>query len=593
MKDIRNIIANYRKTFRILWKVDAASVLFLLISVTITGIIPTLSTVIMQHIMNLITSPQREIQTLALYIGLYIGCDAILEILNLCTTYVTSIYEKKITLDLDAKILNKVKSLDLKHFEDSESYNKIQRAQAENGGRMFNYFLSATSVIQYVTMLIGAGVILLSWNAWSILLVSVAAFVNTAFMLKINKYQFEVLRKRTGEEREKWYYQYILTNDIAFKEIKIYGLHDFFLSKYKKIAQAFLKQDQKIAKRTAGIGSIRVVLEQMADVVILGSIFWDAFRKVLKVGDTIAYIRSVANIKSNMNGLLMQSVGIYKDTLYINQLFEFLELPVQAKQENLHHIDRIWTIQICNLSYRYKNAEHKALKNVNLNLNLSEHITLVGKNGSGKSTLVKILAGFYDDYEGDIYVNGMNLRDIDLDSLRKKIGLLFQDYNKYEMSVRENVCVGNLELLKEDDRIREALQRSDAPEKLCGDLDQQLGYWFKSGCQLSGGEWLKVGISRVLLKDADFYMLDEPNAALDPIGEAKVMEGMKKIVEGKLSIFITHRIHHVEKLPGKIVVLDQGEIVDIGLHKDLLSRCSVYREMFEKSAYEEKGGSNV
>ena len=230
---------------------------------------------------------------------------------------------------------------------------------------------------------------------------------------------------------------------------------------------------------------------------------------------------------------------------------------------------------------------------MNLNLNLSEHITLVGKNGSGKSTLVKILAGFYDDYEGDIYVNGMNLRDIDLDSLRKKIGLLFQDYNKYEMSVRENVCVGNLELLKEDDRIREALQRSDAPEKLCGDLDQQLGYWFKSGCQLSGGEWLKVGISRVLLKDADFYMLDEPNAALDPIGEAKVMEGMKKIVEGKLSIFITHRIHHVEKLPGKIVVLDQGEIVDIGLHKDLLSRCSVYREMFEKSAYEEKGGSNV
>lgn len=593
MKDIRNIIVNYKKTFGILWEVDGKSALFLLTSFLITGIIPTLSTVIMQYIMNLITSPQREIQKLVLYIGLYIGLDAILEILNLCTTYVSNIYEKKITLDLDTKILNKVKTLDLKHFEDSESYNKIQRAQAENGGRMFNYFLSITSVIKYLAMLIGAGIILLSWNVWSILLVSTAAVVNTAFMLKINKYQFEVLRKRTGEEREKWYYQYILTNDIAFKEIKIYRLHDFFISKFKKIAQAFLKQDQKIAKKTAFIGSIRVVLEQMANVVILGSIFWDTFRGTLQVGDMIAYIRSIANIKSNMNGLLMQSVGIYKDTLYMNQLFEFLELPVKVKHENLRQINGIQTIQICNLSYRYKNAEVYALKNINFRLNHSEHITLVGKNGSGKSTLVKILAGFYDDYEGNIYINGINLHDVDLDSLRKEIGFLFQDYNKYEMSVRENVSVGNLELLEKDELIKEALQRSDAPKKLCKNLDQQLGYWFKSGCQLSGGEWLKVGISRVLLKDADFYILDEPNAALDPIGEAIVMEGMKKIVADKLSIFITHRINHVEKLPGKIAVLDQGEIIDIGCHKELLSRCSVYREMFEKSSYEEKGGNNV
>lgn len=459
----------------------------------------------------------------------------------------------------------------------------LQRAQTQSGTQVFSFFLHITEVIKYMVMVVGSVIILLSWNVWSIILVSSTALVSAILLLKVNKYQYEVLRQRTGKARERWYYQYILTNDITFKEIKLYGLHNYFENKFKNISERFIVQDKKIARKNLNIGMIRVILEQIGDGFILGKIFWDTFYGKILLGDTIAYIRSISNIKSNMNGLFMQTVSINKESLYINQLFEFLDKPAKGENIGKIKIKTIKSIEIKKLNYKYKNMNDYALKNINLNITNKDNYIIVGRNGSGKSTLVKILAGFYDDYEGTILINGINLKEIEKGCYREKIAILFQDYNKYELSVRENVCVGNLNEKDNGSKIVEALEYSNASPDLCENLDEQLGYWFNNGRQLSGGEWLRIGISRVFLRKAELYMLDEPNAALDSISEEQILSSLNKLIMHKMSIIITHRIGSIQRLFGKIIVFDHGKIIDQGDHNELLSRCKIYEELYKKS----------
>lgn len=584
MREGKNIFLNYYKVIQLLWKVSWKDIILIIGLTIITGVIPTFSTLIMQRIVNLIQSPKKQIQSLALLVSFYIMCDLISSLIGNLLNYISVIFQQKLTLEIDMKILQKVETLGLQDFEYSESYNKLQRAQAQGGVQVFSYFSYITSIVKYVVMVLGSALILLAWNKWSIVLVSITAFINAILLLRINKYQYEILRKRTGESREKWYYQYILTNDIAYKEIKIYGLHKYFINKFKMLANKFLFQDKDIAKKNVNIGTVRVILEQIGDAIILGNIFRDTFFGKILIGDTIAYIRSVSNIKSNINGLFMQTVSIFKESLYISQLFEFLEMPTRG-DNNLEKkkIDAIGLINIYDLSYKYKNTDHYVLKNINMTINNRDNLVIVGKNGSGKSTLVKILAGFYDDYEGEIFINGVNLREIDKETYRDKIGILFQDYNRYELNVRENVCVGNLDSLYDDDKIKTALNYASAPSKLCENLDKQLGFWFNNGYQLSGGEWLRIGISRVFLRSAELYILDEPNAALDPIGEESIMDSFRNLVSNKIGIIITHRIGNIERLPGEIIVMDEGEIIDKGNHNELLGRCAIYEEMYTKS----------
>lgn len=584
MKASKAICDNYKKIIRMLWSVGKGSIIFIWISTVIAGLIPTISTILMQDIINLIQSSEKDIKYLIVLFISYILCDIVLSIIGIRSNYVSMIFQQKLSLEIDTMILNKINTLGIQDFEISESYNKLQRAKAQSGIQVFNYFSHITTIIRSAVMVIGSIFILLSWNIWSIAVVSVIASVNMILLLKLNKYQYEVLRKRTGEEREKWYYQYILTNDIAFKEIKTYGLHRFFKDKYIRIAEKFISQDKQISKTNAHIGELKTLLEQIGNTFILGKIFLDTFYGKILIGNTIAYIRCVSSIKTNINSLFMETVSIYKESLYMSQLFEFLDMQSSEHTSNSKEvITSIRDINILNLSYKYKNSAHYVLKNISMTIKGNEKLNIVGKNGSGKSTLVKVIAGFYDDYEGDIFINGVNFHDINKEFYRKKIGILFQDYNKYELNIRENVGVGNLDSLHEDEQIIQALKNASAPEKLSANLNNQIGCWFHDGFQLSGGEWLRIGISRIFLRDADLYILDEPNAALDPIGELSILQSIKKLLSHKMSITITHHINNIEKMPGNIIVMNEGTIIDSGSHRELLDQCPLYEELYRKS----------
>ena len=582
-EEIKKIVKNYKKIVPFLFQLGKGKAIFIWVSVAITAVIPTISTILMQYMINYIQMENQEFKAILALFILYILCDIFLSVIAIWSNYVSMILQQRLNVEIEIKIIEKIKKLGLQDFETSESYNKLQRAKAQTGTQVFNYFSHITGIVKAVVLVLGAVYILLSWSVWPIIVVSTISVINMVLLLKLNRYQYEVLRKRTGEEREKWYYQYVLTNDIAFKEIKTYGLHLFFENKFLKIAQKFLQQDKEIAKKNAYIGEIKTFLEQSTNIIVLGKIFWDTYCRKMLIGSTIAYIKAITNIKSNVNNLFMEIASIYKESLYISQLFEFLEMETAEKNSGKQKIGTIEEVKICHLNYKYKNSTSYVLKDINMEIRRGEKLVIVGKNGSGKSTLVKIIAGFYEDYEGDIFINGINFHEIDKESYRKCLGILFQDYNKYELTVKENIGVGSLEKINEKEDIIDALKKANAPRELIKNIDQQIGCWFKNGRQLSGGEWLRVAIGRSFFRNAELYILDEPNAALDPIGESNIVSSIQKVLESKSCIVITHHLNNIERITGEVLVMDGGHILDKGMHKELMESCELYKEMYQKS----------
>ena len=361
----------------------------------------------------------------------------------------------------------------------------------------------------------------------------------------------------------------------------MYKLFDYFIKQFKIIYNKFFDQDRKNYKSMSISDGVITLIDDLC----LGGIFvlsiLDAKYGRIMIGDAIAYITSISNIKSSIELFSGKFVEVVQQTLYISQIFEFIDMKVDSNNDNDKKItiNKINSIKIENLSYKYENSNHYVLKNINLTLLDGDIVSLVGKNGSGKSTLVKIIAGFYDDYEGNIFVNDINLRLIDIESYQKVIGIFFQDYSKYELSLRENVAIGNLEDINSDKKIKKALSLTGMDKVFS--LETQLGYWFENGTQLSGGQWIKIALSRTFMRNSDFYILDEPNASLDGISEKEILENYKLLVGKKIGLIVTHRLSSARFLSNKIVLLDKGEIISIGNHDELLEKSTVYKGMYD------------
>lgn len=580
---LKTIAKIYFRISKLLFKIDKKFIIFIFISSLILGIVPSISLVITQTMFNALQGETSSIQYIGILLGLYILIDIIVTQLEIIKNYYTSIFQMKLSLNLNIKVLNKTEKLNLQDFEDTDSYNKIQRAQGQSNSEIFKYFLGFINIIQLFITLVTSSIILLLWKWWIVLLIVAISSVNSYYMSKYSKEQYQIIRARTEKERQKWYYQYLLINDLAFKEIKMYGLTKYFIKKFEDLGLQFMGQDKTIIKKIAKVQIIIGFVEQIIVAFIFCFIVISAFAKSILIGDLVTYIRCVSAIKSNLNNLLSGLVDIIKNSLYISQLFEFLDIEIKEESKDKVDLETIEKIEIINLSYKYLKSNNYVLKNINLTINKGDLIAIVGRNGSGKSTLIKILSGFYDDYEGDIYINDINIKNIKKQELRKNIGILFQDFTKFELSLRENVGLGNIEYINNNPKIKEALAVGNIYNKFGDNLDTQLGFWFENGVQLSGGEWIRVGISRASIRTGSMYILDEPNAALDSIAENQIFESLKELTKNKIGLIITHRISSIKVFSRKIIVLENGVISGIGCHEELLGRCEIYKALYDSS----------
>lgn len=435
-------------------------------------------------------------------------------------------------------------------------------------------------VIQFLISLVIYTSIIFNWKPILIPVIYIFPLISVATSSFFDKKQFVVNKERADKVRKKWYYKFLLTNDIAYKEIKIFNVGNYFRKKYKELSLSFFDVDKKILKERTIILSIFYFLDQIISCIILGYIILQTFMGNLLIGNMNTYIRGMSKISSNLQNVLLQLNAIYQNSLYIEQYFEYIDLDTSDSKNNKDiKLDIIPYIKINNLSYQYGNHPKLVLKNISLKIWKGNLVAFIGKNGSGKSTLMKILSTLYKDYEGDIYFGQYNIRDIDEKYLQRKIGVLFQDFIKYNLSIRENVSLGQISNLNDDTYIINTLRKAGI--KMDADnLDQQLGFWFDSGIQISGGEWLKIALSRAFIREAEIYLLDEPNAALDPISERNIFKSFKDLCKNKIGIIISHRISSIKNVVDKIVVFENGTIESIGTHDELLQISKVYKELY-------------
>lgn len=573
-----NLIYKYNKFYIII------SILFSIFK----GILPIISILLLQKIINLIQLKNITKQDFLFVIFSYIFLEIVGSIATEFYNLYSSKFSKRFSKDIEIMILEKASKLTTKDFENSEIYDLINRAQSQNGNTIITYVDTWISVLEQTITIISSCILIFYYKYWILFLIVLFPFVRFYYLQKLGKQQYTISIQRTSDERKCWYINYLMLLGNSVKETIIYGLGTVFISKYKKLKETFILQDYKIIEKEFIINSLTVIISQIILGYVFVYIFLEGFYQHIYLGDVTTYTTCITMIKNGIESILLLMNVIYSRSLYLELLFKFFDIP-ESKNNDLSEnvtIDNIEHVELRNVSYRFSENSDYVLKNINITLRKNEIFALVGRNGSGKSTLIKIILGLYTDYEGEIFINGINFRNIDKNSYYKKVSCVFQDYTKYEASIKENVGYGDIDQIDNEDLITNLLLNAGIDINKFGKnkLNTVLGHWFGE-TQLSEGQWQKIATSRAMMKNSDFYILDEPDAALDAISEIDMIKNYKFLLKNKLGIIISHKIYHLNKLCDYIIVLKDGEISDIGTHKELINKKNIYYELFISQSF--------
>ncbi|MGO1042566.1 ABC transporter ATP-binding protein [Clostridioides difficile] len=581
MENKTNIFKNLIWVARQTISVDKKYIFILIISMIISGIIPPISLIMMQKILNELQL-KSSLRTLFLFIAIYVLIDLFQSIYNNILEY----YKTKFSLEFDLKfnesILKKASRLKLKSYENSEIYDMINRAQYESNGKLISYLEIFTGVLSKLLTMISYLIILLSFKPWIVICIIIIPVIKFLVSRKINIMSFNLIKSRTNDARKSWYMQYLLTYGDFYKELKTYNIFNYFIDRYKKYIKKFNKQDTNLAKKSTILMSIITVFELIIDGILFSYIIFNGFKGKILIGNVMTYMKTITQIKEQMISILQAFSGMNKESLFIDQLIKYFDLE-ETNDSGSIKINEIKNIKIENLYYKYREEQDYVLKNISLEIKENETVAVIGQNGSGKTTLIKILMGFYDDYEGEIYINGINMKEIDKKSILERIATLFQDFVKYEATFRENISYGNLGILKDDNKLYSIINKFGINELIRNsekDLDTQIGHWFDNGKQISLGQWQKVALSRAFAKNASLYILDEPNSALDAISEYNLSTSYSKLLENSMGIIVAHKFNNFIKDVDNIIILSDGVISGKGTHHDLINTNKIYQRLY-------------
>lgn len=551
------------------------------------GIIPMASVICMQQIINEVQSKNSFFESILKVIFFYI-C---LQIINNIFQQLYEKYKHKFSVDfskaINIQVMDKAIALSLKDYEDKETYNLISRAQNQSGTNLISYINSIFDITQQIISIIGMGYILFSYKWQIVLLIIIIPIIRTIATYIFDKKLYKIRIKRTSDNRQKWYINFLLTTGNAFKEIKIFGLGNYLISKYENLQNRIINEEMNIYNKNMLVDMLLDFLEW----VILGGIyiyiFYEGFIKIILIGDVTAYFECINNIKSSINGIFIEINNLVDQSMYINLFFEFLDIP-ESPHTGIKEIKLIEQIEFENVSYKYKNGNY-AIKNASFIITPRTTIALIGENGSGKTTLLKLILGLYDDYEGNIYINNINIREINITQYQRKIGIVFQDYMKYETTIRENITYGNLKQLKNDAEIIKLIRKVHLENKVNNTkgIDTVIGNWFGEQ-QFSIGEWQRIVIARALIKDADMYIFDEPDSSLDIFRQKEIVELIKQVTQNKIGLYVSHKISLANEIANIIMVLEDGMITEIGSHKELIANKQKYSQLYKEALKQEK-----
>ena len=582
MKKKTHFFKNVFWVAREIFNYDKKYIYILLISVVISGILPPISTLLSQEVVNALQK-KMHIKIIFFYVILYISVDLVDTLYKYGLQYYKTRFSYGFNLHFNIKILEKASKLKLKDYEDSETYNMISRAQDEGNGKQLVYIETFMNIFSGIITMISYLLIIISFKPQLVIIIIIVPIIKYLITKKIGILSFDLLKRRTNDLRKSRYFQYLMTYGEYFKELKIFNLFSVFIEKYKFYTKKFNDENLCLERKKAVSLSIVSIIETLVDGGLFSYIVYNGYIGTILIGNVLTYMKAITQVKQQMTVVLGTFSEIYKESFFIDQIIDYFQL-LETNEERKIVINSIENIKIEDLSYKYKEGQDYILKNINLEIKRNETVAFVGQNGSGKTTLIKIIMGFYDDYEGNIYINGIELKKIDQKSLIDKIATVFQDYVKYQATFRENISYGNMSVFEDDSvlySICEELGIKRLIENSENKLDSQIGHWFDNGMQISIGQWQKVALARAFIKNAELYILDEPNSALDSIAEADMLKLYEKIIRNHMGIIVTHKFNVLVKRVDRIVVLSEGVISGIGTHESLLKLNSDYRKMYE------------
>ena len=485
-------------------------------------------------------------------------------------------------------ILDKALTLELAHFEDSEFYDKLNRARQEASVRPLSLVNRTFALAQNGIALVSYAGLLLNFSPWAVVILVVAGLPVFFAETKFSGERFRAFQWRSPDRRMLMYLEIVLAREDHAKEVQLFHLGPKLMQRYREIFKRIYDEERRLTVRRDGWG---FALGLVSSAAFYGAYAWIALATIgqaITLGEMTMYLMLFKQGQSSVAAMLSAIGGMYEDNLYLSNLYEYLEQPllgVDGQAEQGMDVDA--GIEFDDVSFTYPGAEKPAIRNVSLKVRPGHSVALVGLNGSGKTTLVKLLAGLYRPTSGVIRYQGRDLREWSPVELKRRIGIIFQDFNRYQLKVGENIGAGDVTAFEDRERWADAATRGQAVdfiESLPADYDTQLGRWFNNGQELSGGQWQRIALARAFMRSgAEILVLDEPTAAMDAETEAQIFEHFRSMTTNKIAILISHRFSTVRHAD-TIVVMDQGQIIEHGSHDDLIALGGRYARLFDLQA---------
>jgi len=522
----------------------------------------------------------RVIEWVLLEGALVAGLAAVQRGLGLCQ----SLLRVQLGQRVNVMILEKALTLELRHFEDSEFYDKLTRARREASVRPLSLVMRSFGLAQNAVSLASYAVLLVQFSPWALAVLLLAGMPSFIAEAKFSGDAFRLFRWRSPETRMQMYLETVLAREDHVKEVKLFGLGARLLDRYRSIFDKLYAADRALAVRRDSWG---FSLGLIGTAALYGAYAWIAVstvQRLITLGQMTMYFALFRQGQSAVSAGLSAIGGMYEDNLYLSTLYEYLDTEVPpVAGTSLRGPEPADGIRFEDVSFTYPGGTEPALAGISLHLRPGSSLALVGENGSGKTTLIKLLTRLYEPGSGRILLDGLDLREWDPTALRARIGVIFQDFARYQLLVGENVGAGDERDFEDEARWREAAGKGQAAEfieRLPAGYRTQLGKWFKDGRELSGGQWQKIALSRAFMRSqADVLVLDEPTSAMDARAEAEVFEHFRRLASDRITILISHRFSTV-RMADRIVVLDGARVVEVGTHDDLMARSGTYADLY-------------
>ncbi|MEH2445001.1 MAG: ABC transporter ATP-binding protein [Nostoc sp.] len=522
----------------------------------------------------------------------YVGLEAIAIILlagsqrglTICQSLLRALMGQRVNV----LILEKALTLDLRQFEDSEFYDKLTNARREASVRPLSLVSRTFGLVQNALSLITYGILLINFSVWAVLVLILAAMPVFIAETKFAGEAFRLFSWRASETREQHYLESLLAREDFVTEVKLYQLGEMLLGRYRNLFDQLYGEDRDLTLRRGLWGYLLGLVSTGAFYLAYAWIVLETVLGKISLGDMTMYLTVFRQGQSTFSNALTSIGGMYEDNLYLSNLYDFLEEKVpQTWGKATIGLNPQDGIRFENVSFTYPGSSKPALRNISLHLKPREKLAIVGENGSGKTTLIKLLTRLYTPDSGRIFLDGLDLQEWDVDVLRRRIGVIFQNFVRYQFTVGENIGVGDVEHLENKTNWQTAAQKGMAQsfiDQLPQSFQTQLGRWFKEGQELSGGQWQKIALSRAFMRSqADILVLDEPTSAIDAQAEFEIFNHFRAITQNQMVLLISHRFSTV-RMADKIVVIENGEVIEQGTHKELLQLGGRYAKLFQLQA---------